>query len=74
MKNLLKNWKTTLFGVLTIVLSVLVSAGIISPDESKEYSIAFTYLFDHLEAFIAAIAGVVLIFSKDYDNKEHEIE
>ena len=36
MKNLiLKNWKTTLFGTLSILLFVLVNFGIITPDQKE---------------------------------------
>ncbi len=32
-KLLLKNWKTTLFGIISVLLFCLVSFGVISPDQ-----------------------------------------
>lgn len=70
MKKLLKNWKTTLVGLTAIILTILVSAGTINAETKHESENLIYLLVENIEAIIAIVAGLVLVFSKDYDSPE----
>ena len=54
MRNI-KNWQTTLIGVIGAILIILTQFGVFTPDESVELESAIT-------AIIGAITSIVLIF------------
>lgn len=57
-----KNWKTTLLGVLTFVISMLVLFGVINADQQTELNGLTRTIIDLLIPLIAAISGVINIF------------
>ena len=69
MKGILKNWKTTLAGIVSIVLLVLVNSGTISPNESQELDVVIGTLITHVDGIIGAIIAIGLIISKDADKE-----
>lgn len=77
LKNL-KEWKTTLIGVITIVLFGLVSFNVITSDQSAAINEAITQIIDasggDLIAFLtvafSAIGGVLHLFVKDPKKEE----
>ncbi len=59
----LKSYKTTIIGVATALVSILVFFGILQP-ENEGVELVSTF-WDGALQVLAAIAGVILIFSKD---------
>lgn len=72
MKNILKNWKTTLAGVVSILLIVLVNSGVIQPEDSQNLGVGANELINHIDGVIAAVLSIALIFSKDADVKDNQ--
>ena len=72
LKNL-KEWKTTLIGVITIVLFALVSFNVINSEQSEAINLAINQIIDasggDLIAFLTvafgAVGGVLHLFVKD---------
>ena len=67
--NLLKNWKTTLAGIIAISLIVLNSTGVVTPTEQTELNNASNEILTHVDGIIAAVLSIALIFSKDADKE-----
>ena len=67
MKNILKNWKTTLAGIISLVLLILVNSGVISSEESEELGGLSSKLINNADAIVALFMAAALIFSKDAD-------
>ena len=62
MKNLTQ-WKTTILGLLTVVISILVGFGIITPDQSAGVSENSVTILEAVFAAITGITGLIAIFS-----------
>lgn len=61
----LTSWKTTVIGVATALVSILVFFGVLEP-ENDGVELVSTF-WDGALQVLSAIAGFVLIFSKDSD-------
>lgn len=72
MKNLLREWKSTLLGILTILLTVLFTAGVIDLHQKEESLALVSVLLENVESIIAVLAGFALLFAKDYDSKNRD--
>lgn len=82
MKNLLlKNWKTTLFGIVSLVLFGLVSFGVLSPEQSEGLNLAVEQTVQAVDGGVSAqavssvfliIGNALLLFVKDPDTKDTE--
>lgn len=59
----LRSYKTTIIGVFTAVISILVFFGVVDA-ENDGVELASTF-WDGALQVLAAIAGLILIFSKD---------
>lgn len=75
---LLKNWKTTLFSVVTLVLFALVQFGVLTPEQSEAINEGTNQVVGMFEggATVATVSGILLVlgnvllmFSKDGDKK-----
>lgn len=66
MIKFLKNWKTTVLGIVPLIFSLLVGLGIVDVNPS-EVTVATENVFDTAIAFISAIVGLIGLFSKDGD-------
>lgn len=68
MKDLIfKNWKTTLMALISFVVTILVTYGIISPAESADLNGLIARLWTHIQEIVAILTGIFLLFAKDYD-------
>lgn len=68
MKDLIfKNWKTTLMALISFVVTILVTYGVITPQESAELNGLVAKFWTHIQEIIAIITGIFLLFAKDYD-------
>jgi hypothetical protein len=64
MKELVfKNWKTTLFGVLSLILFALVNFGVITPDQSEGLQTGVNTIIGNLDSgsIIQAISNILLV-------------
>ena len=59
----LKNYKTTIIGIFTAVIALLVTFGVLDPDNTGVESI--TSILDGVLLVLAGISGIVLMLSKD---------
>ena len=55
-------WKTTLLGVLTLVLGVLVAFGLVTPEQQAGLSEGFSSLGEVIGGAIMAISGIINVF------------
>lgn len=69
-KLLLKSWKTTAAGVATIIMLLLTNFGVIEPDAQNEAITLIDSIIENIDALVYSLAAVVLLFSKDGDQKE----
>lgn len=68
MKDLIfKNWKTTLMALISFVVTILVTYGVITPSESADLNGLIAKLWTNIQEIIAIITGIFLLFAKDYD-------
>jgi hypothetical protein len=84
MKELLfKNWKTTLFGVVSLVLFALVSFGVISPEQKEGINQGVQGVISSFDGGVTgqAISGLLLVlgniallFAKDPGKQETKKE
>lgn len=64
--------KTTVMGVITALLTVLVAVGVISQDGLTEGLSATGNLYDAILVILGSISSIALLFSKDSDVVERE--
>lgn len=55
--NVKKDWVSTVIGILTLALPMLVYFGLISPQDQEELLAGFTTL-------LSSIAGLILVFAR----------
>lgn len=79
LKNV-KHWKTTLVGIITILLFALTSFNIVTADQSAEIKIAIDRIIEAsggdliglVTVAFASISGVLALFVKDPKLKEED--
>ena len=59
------NAKTTIMGVITLIVSVLAGLNVIGADAGTELSTGIDLLYGNVVELLGAISGIILIFSKD---------
>lgn len=64
--------KTTVMGVVTALLTVLVAVGVLQQDDASEGAVALDQLYQGVLAVLGGIASIALIFSKDSNVVEKE--
>jgi len=70
----LKSWKTTVLGIVPIILSLLIMLGVISVGDQAVVTESVNQVFDNASggvdnvlALISAVVGLIGVFSKDGD-------
>lgn len=80
LKNFSKEKKTTVMGVIQVLLLLLVTLGVIGADDSAGISAAMTTVVDYLGGGFVVLTGTILsaagsiflLFAKDPDSGEKE--
>lgn len=63
MKNtIFKNWKTSIAGLITIIVSTLVLFGVFTPEQSTDFSGHANSIINAVALVVSDIAGIILIF------------
>jgi len=62
MKNLTQ-WKTTILGLLTVVISILVGFGVLTPEQVGDVTEHGTSVIEAIFAGITGITGLIAIFA-----------
>ena len=62
MKDNLQQWKTTIMGLITVIVSILVGFGVITPEQVGEVTAGGTGVITGIFAIITGIGGLVLVF------------
>ena len=57
-----KNLITTITGIVTLVITILVSFGVFTPEQAEEATIQTNVLLTAIPQVVAAIAALVLMF------------
>jgi len=57
-----QEWKTTIFGVLSLVGGILVALGQITPEQSADLTANLTSLSEVITGGVMAIGGIITIF------------
>jgi len=57
-----QEWKTTIFGVLSLVGGILVALGQITPEQSADLTANLTSLSEVITVGVMAIGGIINIF------------
>ena len=57
-----QEWKTTILGVVTLILGVLVALGVIVPEQQGELQASFTSLGEVIGGAIGVISGFINVF------------
>lgn len=57
-----KDWKTTVTGIVTAVVALLVLFGVITPEQSADVSGHALNFVEAVALGIASVAGLVLVF------------
>lgn len=61
----LTSWKTTIIGAATLIISLLVLFNVITPERQEDAIGGVTNLWEGIIQVLAAISGLILIFSHD---------
>ena len=57
-----QEWKTTILGVVTLIVGVLVSFGVLTPEQSSELSTHIGSLGEVISGAVIAISGIINVF------------
>lgn len=57
-----QEWKTTIVGVLTLVAGMLVSFGVLTPDQSAEVGIHLGSISEIISGIVVAVSGLINVF------------
>jgi len=57
-----KEWKTTILGVVTLVISGLVIFGVITPENSAEINANTITISEAIVAIVTGVSGIINIF------------
>lgn len=64
--------KTTVMGVITALLTVLVAVGVLKPEDASEGTVALDQIYQGVIALLGGVSAIALIFSKDSEVVEKE--
>ena len=64
--------KTTVMGVVTALLTVLVAVGVLQQEDASEGAVALDQLYQGIIAVLGGVSSIALIFSKDSTVVEKE--
>jgi uncharacterized membrane protein HdeD (DUF308 family) len=57
-----QEWKTTITGVITLGLGILVAFSVITPEQSGELSLHVGSLGEVISGLIIAVSGIINVF------------
>ena len=57
-----QEWKTTIVGVLTLVSGMLVTFGVLTPDQSAEIGIHLGSVSEVISGLVIAVSGLINVF------------
>lgn len=60
-----KNLITTISGIVTLVITLLVTFGVLKPDQATDLTVQTNVLMEAVPQVVSAVAGIILIFAKD---------
>jgi len=69
-KNLTKEWKSTLIGLTSIILLVLLNGGAINLEQKENYYNVVNLLIGNLDGVIALIVSLFMLGAKDFKLNE----
>lgn len=71
--SITSNWKTTLTGLISAALSILVlTSDLIDREQANAIEVFANTIVDNIEAVILAIAGIIAILSRDSDKSSED--
>lgn len=57
-----QEWKTTIVGVLALVTGVLVTFGVLTPEQSTEVTTGITSIGEAISGIVIAVSGIINVF------------
>jgi len=57
-----QEWKTTITGVATLLLGVLVAFGVLTPEQTAELNVQIGSLGEVISGAVMAISGIINVF------------
>lgn len=57
-----QEWKTTITGVITLLLGVFVAFGVLTPEQSAELNVQIGSLGEVISGAVMAISGIINVF------------
>lgn len=68
-----KSWKTTVVGIIALVVSALLMFGIIDTEQADVLKENSNIIADNIEAIILAVVGVIGLFARDNDKTSEDV-
>ena len=65
--GILKSWKTTVLGAVSLIVSGLVAFGVFSPTDGVDANQIVVSMVENVGALITGILGVIALFARDND-------
>lgn len=69
----MKSWKTTVLGVVSALLAVLVGFGILTPEDSATANDAVVALIEQIGGIILTVTALLGLFSRDNDKTSEQV-
>lgn len=57
-----QEWKTTIVGVITFAIGILVAVGILTPADQEALNQSFTSISELIPGLVVAISGIINVF------------
>ena len=57
-----QEWKTTIVGVITFAIGILVAIGILTPEEQGELNTHITSISEIIPGLVVAVSGIINVF------------
>jgi len=57
-----QEWRTTILGVITLIIGVLVGFGVLTPEQQGELQTHVTSLGEIVGSVIIAVSGIINVF------------
>lgn len=57
-----QEWKTTIVGVVTFAIGILVAVGILTPADQTELNASITSISEVIPGLVVAISGIINVF------------